>query len=154
MTSSLALLGLSLLAALSVAQPENPGTAPRQKRQYQVHCQVILHQPNGKQQLVMEPTLCVADGRPAEYHSGGSTGDGKHFGTYFTCLVRCIDPTQVHLEAEAEWSKHIGGGKVETIVRFRCDQVVQPGTPIQFKQKDAKKPNQFYLATFWLQEMQ
>lgn len=153
MASTLALLGMSLLAAFSAAQPENPGAAPRQNRQYQVFCQVILHRPDGKQQVVMEPILCTIDGRPAEYHSGGSTGDGKPFGTYLRCLVKYIDPAQVHLQAEAESSKHIGGGKVETIVRFRCDQVVQPGTSVQFKQKDAKKPEQFYQATFWLQEM-
>jgi len=153
MASTFALLGLSLFTTLVSQQPEAVARSPFKNRQYQLDCQVFLHQADGKKTLMAEPRLCSIAGKPAEFVSGGTTCAGRPFGTVVAALLTPTGPDQVQLQADLELSKHVGDGVVATIVRFRCDRVVQPGKTIRLKKKDPRNPEQFYRASFQLTEV-
>lgn len=153
MASTVALLGLSLFTTLVSQQPAAVARSPLIGRQFQLDCQVVLHRANGQPKLLADPHLCSLEGKPAQFVSGGETAAGIPFGTLFSFLATRIDPYQVRLQAEVELSKHVGAGVVETVVRFHCDKVVEPGKAIRLKKKDLRNPEQFYRATFRLTEV-
>lgn len=153
MGSTIAWLGLSLLTTLASQQPEVAARSAFRSRQYQLDCLVVLHQANGQQKLMAEPTLTSIAGRPAEFVSGGSTSAGKPFGTVLSFLVDPTDTAKLRLQADLELSKHVGDGVVETIVRFQCDKLIEPGKTIRLKKKDPRHPDQCYRATFRLTEV-